>query len=63
MTKLAPEWVQTSDPVISSPARYRWTTAPAPYQQLKLSTGIYIIYAMYVSIYYLVMQILVYVLH
>ena len=29
MTKLAPEWVQTSDPVIRSPARYRWTTAPA----------------------------------
>ena len=28
MTKLAPEWVRTSDPVIS-PARYRWTTAPA----------------------------------
>ena len=25
MTKLAPEWVRTSDPVIS----YRWTTAPA----------------------------------
>ena len=29
MTKLAPEWVQTSDPVIRSPARYHWTTAPA----------------------------------
>ena len=29
MTKLAPEWVQTSDPVIRSTARYRWTTAPA----------------------------------
>ena len=29
MTKLAPEWVGTSDPVIRSPARYRWTTAPA----------------------------------
>ena len=25
MTKLAPEWVRTSDPVI----RNRWTTAPA----------------------------------
>ena len=25
MTKLAPEWVRTSDPVIRSPARYRWT--------------------------------------
>ena len=30
MTKLAPEWVRTSDPVIRSPARYRWTTAPTP---------------------------------
>ena len=30
MTRLAPEWVRTSDPVIRSPARYRWTTAPAP---------------------------------
>ena len=30
MTKLAPEWVRTNDPVIRSPARYRWTTAPAP---------------------------------
>ena len=29
MTTLAPEWVRTSDPVIRSPARYRWTTAPA----------------------------------
>ena len=29
MTKLAPEWVRISDPVIRSPARYRWTTAPA----------------------------------
>ena len=29
MAKLAPEWVRTSDPVIRSPARYRWTTAPA----------------------------------
>ena len=29
MKKLAPEWVRTSDPVIRSPARYRWTTAPA----------------------------------
>ena len=28
MTKLAPEWVRTSDPVIRSPACYRWTTAP-----------------------------------
>ena len=31
MTKLAPEWVRSSDPVIRSPARYRWTTAPAPH--------------------------------
>ena len=31
MMKLAPEWVQsqTNDPVIRSPSRYRWTTAPA----------------------------------
>ena len=29
MTKLAPEWVRTRDPVIRRPARYRWTTAPA----------------------------------
>ena len=29
MTKLAPEWDRTGDPVIRSPARYRWTTAPA----------------------------------
>ena len=29
MTKLAPELVRISDPVIRSPARYRWTTAPA----------------------------------
>ena len=28
MTKLAPAWVRTIDPVIRSPARYRWTTAP-----------------------------------
>ena len=28
MTKLPPERVRTSDPVIRSPARYRWTTAP-----------------------------------
>ena len=28
MTKLTPEWVRTSDPVIRSPVRYRWTTAP-----------------------------------
>ena len=29
MTKIAPEWVRITDPVIRSPARYRWTTAPA----------------------------------
>ena len=29
MTKIAPEWVRTSDPVIRSPARYCWTTSPA----------------------------------
>ena len=33
ITKLAPEWVRTSDPVIRSPARYRWTTAPAVVQE------------------------------
>ena len=35
MTKLAPEWVRTSDPVIRSPARYRWTTAPATPEVIK----------------------------
>ena len=30
MKLIPPEWVRTSDPVIRSPARYRWTTAPAP---------------------------------
>ena len=29
MMNHAPEWVQTSDPVIRSPARYPWTTALA----------------------------------
>ena len=28
MTKLAPVRVRTNDPVIRSPAHYRWTTAP-----------------------------------
>ena len=35
MTKLAPEWVRTSDPVIRSPARYRWTMAPARVQLME----------------------------
>ena len=35
MTKLAPEWVRTSDPVIGSPARYRWTTAPASFHTVE----------------------------
>ena len=35
MTKLAPEWVRTSDPVIRSPVRYRWTTAPTPITEEK----------------------------
>ena len=39
MTKLAPEWVQTSDPVIRSPARYRWTTAPADLSGGELPTN------------------------
>ena len=29
MTKLAPEWIRTSDPVIRSRARYRWTMVTA----------------------------------
>ena len=29
MTKLAPEWVRTSDPVIRSPARYQGLRRPA----------------------------------
>ena len=33
MTKLAPEWVRTSDPMIRSPARYRWTAAPAGWRE------------------------------
>ena len=49
MTKLAPEWVRTNDPVIRSPARYRWTTAPATKrveeypQRVHLSQDTYII--------------------
>ena len=39
MTKFAPEWVRTSDPVIRSPARYRWTTAPALMYSLKEVEG------------------------
>ena len=31
MTKHAPEWVRTRDPVIRSPARYRWIMAPPQY--------------------------------
>ena len=41
MTKLAPEWVRTSDPVIRSPARYRWTTAPAYVKRLKQKSSVY----------------------
>ena len=38
MTKLAPEWVRTNDPVIRSPARYRWTPAvPTPVKVLETS--------------------------
>ena len=40
MTKLAPEWVRTRDPVIRSPARYRWTTAPASKDLGDLSTHV-----------------------
>ena len=32
MTKLPPEWVRTSDPVIRSPARYRWTMNCSDYE-------------------------------
>ena len=39
MTKLAPDWVRTSDPVIRRPARYRWPTAPA-LQSLQTTTYI-----------------------
>ena len=35
MTKLAPEWVRTRDPVIRSPARYHRATAPARAAGLK----------------------------
>ena len=41
MTKLAPEWVRTNDPVIRSPARYRWTTAPAYSIYRELSKDMY----------------------
>ena len=40
MTKLAHEWVQTNDPVIRSPARYRWTMAPALMRQVGTSIRI-----------------------
>ena len=39
MTKLAPEWVQTNDPVIRSPARYRRTTSPALMTLLRDATS------------------------
>ena len=42
MTKLAPEWVRTSDPLIRSPARYHWTTAPALYTYIYIYIYIYI---------------------
>ena len=41
MTKLAPEWVRNCDPVIRSPARYRWTTAPAKQRHRTIPPGIY----------------------
>ena len=40
MTKLAPEWVRTSDPLIRSPARYRWTTAPARLEEWRMYTSV-----------------------
>ena len=39
MTKLAPEWVRTSDPVIRKPSSYRWTTAPALFGDNRTSSG------------------------
>ena len=39
MTKLAPEWVRTNDPVIRSPARYRWNTAPALHNDRRAITA------------------------
>ena len=48
MMKLAPEWVRTSDPVIRSPARYRWTTAPPPYarrEQLRCKSRVLLVNA------------------
>ena len=47
MTKLAPEWVQTSDPVIRSPARYHRTTAPA---SKIMKTAMIYIYSRYIAI-------------
>ena len=41
MTKLAPEWVRTSDPVIRSPARYHWTMAPASVPRPKTCADYY----------------------
>ena len=51
MTKLAPEWVQTSDPVIRSPARYRWATAPAEHEQEQtyIQNYIYIDITLYIQ--------------
>ena len=52
MTKLAPEWVQTSDPVIRSPARYRWTTAPASCLSVRsqdLCLGLIAIYLVFLA--------------
>ena len=47
MTKLSPEWVQTSDPVIRSSARNRWTTAPACIVHMETSASISLVVVQY----------------
>ena len=50
MTKLAPGWVRTIDPMIKSPARYRWTTAPAPCLKIRRLRQNWLIYIIYVVV-------------
>ena len=57
MTKLAPEWVRTSDPVIRSPARYRWTTAPACTKGVVINR-----YYVFICVVYMCVCVLIYVL-
>ena len=54
MTKFVPEWVRTSDPVIRSPARYRWTTTPAFLSVavacgVRLSCSVFTVYSVLLS--------------